>query len=49
LDDHGRARLARELGAVRDGILLPLMQQGIEGGFSTPPEETEIDVYKIMP
>jgi len=33
----------------RDGILLPRMQQGIEGGFSAPPEETVIDLYKIMP
>ena len=33
----------------RDGTLLPRMQQGIEGGFPTPPEETEIDVYKVMP
>jgi hypothetical protein len=33
----------------RDDILLPRMQQGIEGGFPTPPTETEIDVYKVMP
>lgn len=33
----------------RDGTLMPRMQQGIEGGFPTPPEETEIDVYKVMP
>ncbi|HEY5171394.1 MAG TPA: hypothetical protein VIK54_06675 [Acidimicrobiia bacterium] len=33
----------------RDDILMPRMQQGIEGGFPTPPEETEIDVYKLMP
>jgi hypothetical protein len=33
----------------RDGILLPRMQQGIEGGFTTPPVETEIDVYTLMP
>jgi hypothetical protein len=33
----------------RDDILLPRMQQGIEGGFAGPPEETEIDVYKVMP
>jgi len=33
----------------RDGILLPRMQQGIEGGFPTPPQETEIDVYTITP
>jgi len=33
----------------RDRILMPRMQRGIEGGFSTPPEETEIDLYTIMP
>jgi hypothetical protein len=33
----------------RDGMLIPTMQQGIEGGFQAPPTETEIDVYKIMP
>ncbi|MGO4192254.1 hypothetical protein AB4Y67_11360 [Arthrobacter sp. YAF17] len=33
----------------RDGILLPRMQQGIEGGFSSPPEETVIDLYKVLP
>jgi len=33
----------------RDTTLLPRMQQGIEGGFTSPPEETAIDVYKILP
>jgi len=33
----------------RDGPLVPRMQQGIEGGFPTPPEETAIDLYKVMP
>ncbi len=33
----------------RDDILRPRMQQGIEGGFPSPPEETEIDVYKLIP
>jgi hypothetical protein len=33
----------------RDDILLPRMQQGIEGGFATQPEETAIDLYKVMP
>jgi len=32
----------------RDGILLPRMQAGIEGGFPTPPEETEVDLYKVL-
>jgi hypothetical protein len=33
----------------RDGTLLPRMQAGIEGGFTAPPEETTIDLYKVMP
>jgi hypothetical protein len=33
----------------RDDVLMPRMQQGIQGGFPTPPEETEIDLYKVMP
>jgi hypothetical protein len=33
----------------RDEILLPRMQAGIEGGFATPPEETPVDVYKMLP
>ena len=32
----------------RDDILLPRMQAGIEGGFASPPEETEIDLYKVQ-
>ena len=33
----------------RDDTLMPRMQQGIEGGFPFPPEETAIDLYNIMP
>ena len=33
----------------RDGILMPRMQQGIEGGFQAPPEETAIALYKVLP
>jgi len=25
------------------------MQAGIEGGFTAPPQETEIDVYRVQP
>jgi hypothetical protein len=32
----------------RNTILLPRMQQGIEGGFTSAPQETTIDVYKVM-
>jgi predicted dienelactone hydrolase len=33
----------------RDSILMPRMKQGIKGGFATPPQETAIDIYKLMP
>jgi hypothetical protein len=33
----------------RDGILLPRMRQGIEGGFASEPEERVVDLYKVMP
>jgi hypothetical protein len=33
----------------RDDVLLPQMQQGISGGFTSPPQETTVDVYKVMP
>ena len=33
----------------RDGVLLPRMKQGIKGGFTTPPQETEIDVSTLLP
>jgi hypothetical protein len=28
----------------RDGILMPRMQAGIEGGFQAPPQETPFEV-----
>src|SRR6478752_9972226 len=28
----------------RDGVLLPRLQAGVEGGFPTPPQETEIEI-----
>ena len=33
----------------RDEILMPRMQQGIEGGFPAPPVETVIDVSTLLP
>ena len=32
----------------RDQILLPRMQEGIVGGFASPPTETVIDVYQLI-
>ena len=29
----------------RDDILMPRLQQGIKGGFTTPPQETAFEVY----
>ena len=49
LDDRCRARVEGELEQFRDGTLLPKLTAGIEGGFSTPPEETAIDVYNFLP
>jgi hypothetical protein len=31
----------------RDGTLMPKMHQGIPGGFQSPPQETEVDIYNI--
>jgi hypothetical protein len=28
----------------RDGVLMPQMEKGIEGGFTTPPQETAFEV-----
>ena len=33
----------------RDHILMPRMQAGIDGGFTTPPEETEFEVDNLLP
>jgi hypothetical protein len=33
----------------RDETLLPRMQAGIDGGFAGAPEETTVDLYKVMP
>jgi hypothetical protein len=33
----------------RDGILMPAMQAGIEGGFASPPEEMTMEVHNLQP
>ena len=33
----------------RDETLMPRMQAGIQGGFPTPPQETEVDVSTLLP
>jgi hypothetical protein len=33
----------------RDNILMPRMQAGIDGGFTSPPQETQIEVYNLQP
>jgi hypothetical protein len=33
----------------RDGVLMPRMQQGIKGGFTTPPQETTFDIHTLRP
>jgi hypothetical protein len=32
----------------RDGTLKPRMQQGIKGGFASPPQETAIEIYNLQ-
>jgi hypothetical protein len=33
----------------RDGTLVPRMQQGIAGGFETPPQETGFEIHNLLP
>ena len=33
----------------RDTVLMPTLAAGIDGGFTTPPEETIIEIDRIMP
>jgi hypothetical protein len=33
----------------RDDVLMPHMQAGIPGGFTSPPQETPVDLYTVMP
>jgi hypothetical protein len=33
----------------RDNTLMPRLQEGIEGGFSTPPQETAFEVHNLQP
>ncbi len=33
----------------RDDTLMPRIQAGVAGGFTTPPTETEIDLYRLVP
>ena len=32
----------------RDDILMPRLQQGVQGGFATPPQETAFDVHNLQ-
>ena len=33
----------------RDNVLGPKLQKGVPGGFASPPQETVLDLYKVMP
>jgi hypothetical protein len=33
----------------RDGILMPAMKAGIDGGFAEPPEDREFEVDTLLP
>lgn len=32
----------------RETVLMPRMQQGIKGGFASPPQETTFEVYNLQ-
>jgi hypothetical protein len=32
----------------RDGTLLPKLQAGVPGGFTSPPNETAVDLYSVV-
>jgi hypothetical protein len=32
----------------RDGTLMPRMQAGIDGGFTSPPQETGFEVHNLL-
>jgi hypothetical protein len=32
----------------RDGVLMPRMKQGIQGGFATPPQETGFEIVNLQ-
>jgi len=33
----------------RDDILMPRLQQGVKGGFTTPPQEMAFEVHNLQP
>ncbi|MDP9362480.1 MAG: hypothetical protein M3P29_13645 [Acidobacteriota bacterium] len=33
----------------RDDILMPRLQEGVKGGFTTPPQETAFEVHNLLP
>ncbi len=33
----------------RDDILMPRLQQGVKGGFATPPQEQAFEVHNLQP
>ena len=33
----------------RDGVLMPRMQAGIDGGLPAPPQETAFDIHNLRP
>jgi hypothetical protein len=33
----------------RDNVLMPRLQEGVPGGFSSPPQETAFEVYNQQP
>jgi hypothetical protein len=33
----------------RDGVLLPKLRAGIDGGFTTPPQENGFETHNLLP
>jgi hypothetical protein len=33
----------------RDDVLMPRLQEGVKGGFPTPPQENAFEVYNLQP
>jgi hypothetical protein len=33
----------------RDDTLMPKLQQGVKGGFTTPPQERAFEIYNLRP
>ena len=49
MDGHGGPRIERELGTVPGQYSYAAVPRGHPGGFTSMPEETVVDLYKLLP